>query len=632
MGYTPAFMGHVDDEQGGRTLTHLETLWDQRGIRVDQLFVSEDDGTIADAAQLHPTDTVDLPRVFVGDETGAQLSLGGTIGEGAMGVVRSAWQVPLAREVAVKSVRFHDTRPTAVRELVREARVAGTLEHPNIVPIHALGTDSAGQPLLVMKRIDGVEWTTYVLEPDHPNRPDPERDVLDYHLDVLLDVCSAVAFAHSRGIVHRDIKPDNVMIGAFGQVYVLDWGLAVATDPALEERMPLASKVNTLSGTPQYMAPEMAEGDGSKIGPRTDVYLLGATLHECITGKRRHDPGHLHDILFQAFKSSPYDYGDDVPRELAEICNRACHPDPEQRFESAEAFRSALVHFRRHRGSLAVAAMASKRLVRLREACAMGADAQVVGQLFAEIRFGFERAITDWPENQAAREQHREAMVLMAGWHLKQGNHGAATQLLRDVSDPPEDLLGMLDAESHRIRRLEKMDHELDPNVGRGARAFMAVILGGLFTAVPLVLGQLVRDGSLVFDTMAYLLLTLGCCVACVVVQLAMGHTLAKTAINRRIVQTFQILAVGMLVLPIGTWRMGISAIETLTLLILLLTLVFAVMTVAIDERLVVIVLINLAAYILASEAQAWVFEILAASVASTALVCAWVWRPLDST
>ena len=197
-----------------------------------------------------------------------------------------AEQRSLAREVAIKTVKDH-AGERARDALCDEAVVTGLLEHPNVIPVHALGCDSEGRPLLVMKRVEGVAWRDLLRDPEHPawatHAAAPE-DRLAFHLDVLADVSQAAAFAHSRRIVHRDIKPENVMIGEFGEVYLLDWGLAVTAGRELEP--------GTLVGTPAYMAPEMV--GGGRVDGRTDVYLLGATLHEVLTGRppprRRDDP------------------------------------------------------------------------------------------------------------------------------------------------------------------------------------------------------------------------------------------------------------------------------------------------------------------------------------------------------
>jgi serine/threonine-protein kinase len=200
-----------------------------------------------------------------------------------MGVVHLAEQRSLEREVAVKVSTT--TEPSIIGALVREARIMGALEHPNLVPVHALGADAEGAPMLVMKRVDGVTWRE-LLDDDAHEAWTPllagHGDKLRAQVDILIQVCRALAFAHARGVIHRDLKPENVMIGRFGEVYVLDWGAALR----LSER---ASEPAALVGTPGYLAPEMARADPTLVDVRTDVYLIGATLYEVLARRMPHD-------------------------------------------------------------------------------------------------------------------------------------------------------------------------------------------------------------------------------------------------------------------------------------------------------------------------------------------------------
>lgn len=233
--------------------------------------------------------------------------------------------------------------------------MTGALEHPNIIPIHALEQDASRAPLIVMKHVEGSVWQ-------------PGERSLDDNLDVLLEVCHAVHFAHSRGVMHRDLKPDNIMIGAFGEVYVLDWRLAAALDPKRAPELHIAAEVQHVAGTPQYLAPEMAAGDGSAIGVCSRVYLLGAILHECVVGDPPHQGGSIIEILGAGWKSPDTDLGADVPTELAVLCNQTAHAERERRPESAEALRQALLHYRAHPGFAQLAAQGSAGLKSLRQA------------------------------------------------------------------------------------------------------------------------------------------------------------------------------------------------------------------------------------------------------------------------
>ena len=423
------------------------------------------------------------------------------LGEGGMGVVWLAEQTTIGREVAVKTIRESNTSMTASQELLREAWITGRLEHPNIIPVHSLGIDDQGCPLFVMKRVEGVSWADAIDKPADLPEIFSREDALEANLDILDDVCKAVHFAHSREILHRDIKPDNVMLGPYGEVYLVDWGIAVSLADADEEeagRLPLAKNATQPAGTPVYMAPEMAAGDAHLLGPWSDVYLLGALLHELIVGQVRHRGKDLYAIMFAAFCSVPFEYDEDVPSELAEICNRATHVDPEQRFESAEAFRQALLEFRRHHSS--------RQIVRELDATLTALEAYVLREgavltpeevsrahgLFGTCRFGYEQSLQIWSENTLAIQGLARAWRAMLRIELEAGNLAEVDALLEQSIDlrleetdaRDRELLGKIQVlrqrkmyESRQIEALEAANARRDPRVDRRQRGMAMVAL-----------------------------------------------------------------------------------------------------------------------------------------------------------
>ncbi len=215
--------------------------------------------------------------------------LADVIGRGGMGEVVLAHDERIGRDVAVK--RMRGTAPTAdaVSRFLREARIQARLEHPAIVPVHELGRDADGHPFFTMKRLAGVTLSELLAA-----QPPPPRQRL---LRAFADVCNAVEFAHSHGVVHRDLKPANIMLGDFGEVYVLDWGLAkvvgeadIGSVAADIESLDGATQVGAVLGTPGYMAPEQVRGM-SGVGPPADVYALGAMLFEILAGEPLHPRG-----------------------------------------------------------------------------------------------------------------------------------------------------------------------------------------------------------------------------------------------------------------------------------------------------------------------------------------------------
>jgi serine/threonine-protein kinase len=221
----------------------------------------------------------------------------GEIARGGVGVVLKGHDVDLGRDVALKVLREEHLRnPDLVARFVEEAQIGGQLQHPGIVPVYELGLRSDRRPFFTMKLVKGQTLAALLLE-----RREVEQDRHRY-LVIFEAVCQTMAYAHSRGVVHRDLKPSNVMVGAFGEVQVVDWGLAkvLARGGSADERgasprasviatvrsdsTHSASRVGSVMGTPAYMPPEQARGDVDRIDERCDVFSLGAILCEILTG------------------------------------------------------------------------------------------------------------------------------------------------------------------------------------------------------------------------------------------------------------------------------------------------------------------------------------------------------------
>jgi len=387
------------------------------------------------------------------------------IGRGAMGVVYTGLQHSLGREVAVKRLRA-PARPQARAALVNEARITGVLEHPNIPPVHLLCQDD-GEPVLVMKRIEGQIWSDLIKDEGHEawaRTHWSSDEPLLRNIAVAEIVCDALAYAHSRGIVHRDVKPANIMIGAFGQVYLLDWGMATRWAE-------LAHKPVQVVGTPAYMSPEMVDG---RAEPRSDVYLVGAVLHQVITGRHLHTGKTLYQCLASIYETEPLVYDEQVPAELAVIARRACAIDPEDRYPTILALQQALRTFRKHRSGDALVRESERRL-RL----AAEAEEGDAGRLLTEARFGFLQVLRDW-ESPAARGGLHACSLALASWEIERGHLEAARRYLEDLGTVPEALRVKVEAleQSHaKHSALHARAKDLDPAVASSHRVrYMAVI------------------------------------------------------------------------------------------------------------------------------------------------------------
>jgi serine/threonine-protein kinase len=477
----------------------------------------------------------DLDRLRLGGEAPAFV-IGESLGRGGMGEVHSAIDCALRREVAVKSLS-RGASSASSQALLQEALFTGYLEHPNVVPVHRLGTDAAGRPAMVMKRIAGTSWLELIRDADHPGWASLSEDRLRAHLEILIQVCNAVHFAHSRGILHRDIKPANVMVGEYGEVYLVDWGLAIG----LSE---LGSAQGGVVGTLAYMAPEMLE-EACELSTQTDVYLLGATLHQVLTGKPRHQGSAHYNVMVQALRSPPIEYPPDVPAELAELANRATRREPSERYASALEFRQAVERFLEHRGSIELAKRAGERLNDLERAYDEPGDGsgRETAALFAACRFGFEQALDVWPENQQAREGLQRCLELTIERELAARNAGWVATLLPSLIEPRPDLEQQLAAlqaeqaeEAAARERLEALEREHDLGVGGVGRALSTALLALLGYLGILGLAQSHGWGqdNLAYSTAFGFGLGLG---GVMLVGLAVGwRWLATTVVNRKLI------------------------------------------------------------------------------------------------
>ena len=278
--------------------------------------------------------------------------------KGGLGEVFVALDGELHREVALKQILDHHADDQIRRtRFVLEAEITGGLEHPGIVPVYGLGTHDGGRPYYAMRFIrgDSLKEAIASFHHDPSLRSDPGRRSLALRklLRRFVDVCNAIEYAHSRGVLHRDVKPANVIVGKHGETLVVDWGLAKAMGhaevaSATDERtlMPSSSSgsAETLPGaalgTPAYMSPEQAAGDLERLGRRSDVYSLGATLYCLLVGKAPlvgDDPGAILRAVQAGSFSRPREVDPSIDRALEAVCLRAMAKDPADRYAGARA-------------------------------------------------------------------------------------------------------------------------------------------------------------------------------------------------------------------------------------------------------------------------------------------------------
>ena len=464
--------------------------------------MSEPSGPHAMLVGPETLDPASLPVLATarGDAQGAgDLVVQGLLGEGGMGVVELARQRSLQRDVAIKRARGGGD-PVQRAALLREATFTGCLEHPSIVPVHALGTDGE-QPIMVMKRIEGASLRAIARDPTHPAWAAADGDRVGFLIGVMGRVCDALELAHRRGVVHRDVKLDNVMVGELGEVYLLDWGVA----SRVGERHP----PDAIAGTPAYMAPEMLTPETGEIDARTDVYLVGATLHDALVGKPRHAGDSLVAVMLSALESAPYDYGDAVPVELASVLARATHRDRDRRYASAAELKRALLGFLRHRAASELTEVAMQKLAEMERLLAL--EPREVGAIQAAYHacaFAFEHALREWPESDSARSGALRARELLCTLELATGNRAGAAALIAAMRSPPPALvsgLAELDArlarEAQERESLRALRRDLDTGVSAPQRRralfiIAGVIILGVLGVAVLVLSGVVQPGT----------------------------------------------------------------------------------------------------------------------------------------
>jgi serine/threonine-protein kinase len=341
----------------------LRELWSQCGL-VDQAFA-------ADAAR-HAEQLARVKAILDGVRASASFSeryeLQAEIGRGGMGAVLRVVDNKLERPLAMKIIvgqaaaaRTGETPPVEPRQLARflnEAKLTGQLDHPGIVPVHEVGVDAEGRAYFTMKLVKG-QTLAEVFEKQSSGDPDWSTPRV---LTVIERVCEAMAFAHERGVIHRDLKPANIMVGDFGEVYVMDWGLArklgeseeiggaaAEVDAELSAQISL-TRDGAVLGTPAYMSPEQARGEIASLGPQSDVYSLGAMLYQLIAGT----PPHLKkgerpsgaEVLARVVTGPPERLASPTtPPELIAICEKAMAQSAPERYGSVRELAQDLNRF-----------------------------------------------------------------------------------------------------------------------------------------------------------------------------------------------------------------------------------------------------------------------------------------------
>ena len=352
------------------------------------------------------------------------------LGEGAMGVVYAARQCSIDRIVAIKAIKkLNEGQRDSREKFLYEAQITGDLDHPNIVPIHELGENDDGTLFYAMKMVSGTPWQKVI-----------QSRTREENVETLMKVADAIAFAHSKRVIHRDLKPENIMLGSFGEVLVMDWGLAVPLD---------RNMTFGLGGTPAYMAPEMASHNLAKIGPASDIYLLGAILFQIVTGMPPHPGTTGTECLLAAVRNRIIDIT--VDDGLLRIARRAMESEPNDRYGSVIDFQEAIREYKRHSESIAITGR-SRGLARQ-------AKEKQDYEGFARAIFGFQDALVLWPENAEAQQGMQKAKLEYARCALAKNDFDLCIGTLDGITEPHEAAAAELRAQAEQAKQA-RIDRE----------------------------------------------------------------------------------------------------------------------------------------------------------------------------
>ena len=283
------------------------------------------------------------------------------LGQGGNGKIILCIDVEVRRYVAMK-IMLDLHKPSKIQQarFLEEIQITGQLEHPNIVPIHEVGVDHAGNLFFTMKYVTGENLEDHISKYYRSKKVTTQRQTEVYFLNILLKICDAIKFAHAKGVIHRDIKPENIMIGEFGEVLLMDWGSAKVKgtkDVDTSNVVTIRNDTNVLNtvdgtmiGTPLYMSPEQARGAINEYDIRTDVFGVGAVLFKMLTdlppAKGNLEDDVLKDVVYNP-TPNPKDttIGKSISREVNHICMQAIAREKIDRYQSIEEMQKEIVQY-----------------------------------------------------------------------------------------------------------------------------------------------------------------------------------------------------------------------------------------------------------------------------------------------
>jgi len=408
----------LQQRSGDSAQTAGKSTWD---LRIPRRDVQGQISGIVNPIPTNADEATGLQSALAVDDDAPEYEILGQLGAGNMGIVYHARQLSLNRELAIKTLKPNSTQAQHDQAMfVSEAVVTANLVHPNIIPIHDLGRTEDGKLFYSMKKVSGVAWNEIIRERS-----------LEDNLDIYMKLCDAVAYAHSRGVINRDLKPENVVVGEFGEVIVLDWGLAITTD-RFEKRRSVLVDFRGGAGTPVYMAPELLDEDLSRVGPASDVYLLGAILFEILEGFPPHllkriwqltQPEQQFNAVYTAVMYNEIEQDVTHKGELMQIARKAMSTEAGDRFQSVEALQNAIREY---------------RITGRAEELMNSVDSRSVSDytIYQSAVALYGEALLKWPDNRRAAQGDRTARMAYAKLAQKKGDIDLGLEVVAQNRDP----------------------------------------------------------------------------------------------------------------------------------------------------------------------------------------------------
>lgn len=388
-------------------------------LRIRQRGIAGHISGIINELPTSDSEAIGLKSAFANDST-AEYEVIDELGAGNMGIVYRAKQTSLNRHLAIKTLKPDSPNIDHDQAMfVSEAVVTANLVHPNIVPIHDLGRTDDGKLFYSMKHVTGTPWNESI------------RDYsLEQNLDIFLKLCDAVGFAHSRGVINRDLKPENVIVGDYGEVMVLDWGLAI-TNERFAQNDSVIVEFRGGAGTPVYMAPELADLDIRSIGTHSDIYLLGAILYEILEGFPPHllkstwdmtDSDQQLASVVNAVIENQIEPDVRSNGELMQLARKAMSTFPADRHQSVEELQEAIREYR-------ITGRAEELMIQVETT---RTDSY---QSYQSAIALYDEALRKWPNNRRAQDGDRTARLAYAELAHQKGDVDLGLQILPNDDD-----------------------------------------------------------------------------------------------------------------------------------------------------------------------------------------------------